>query len=722
MKPDAFLLSPKDHDLLMRFMARLRAGEFDDNKPSLSTNLADEHYSTSTYVAKVPAGGIPPRAGLSVGTAECEIYRVDEDDLLEETATFARDVYNLSLSGVNGAVDIYVPIVRDVYGKFFAVGNAGLEDEAASFGTGTGVDGGGGGGGGSITAREVAGTVNVSVASVSTLSFYAEDTAGVFTVTDMGGGEAWVGVVSAGIGNYGVVSAGEQWFGGRKKFSDSVLINIGSQTYHLDFDTSIGVLAQMRGQGTDTDSGFLTHAVLQSIAGYHMFSVMEKNAANTRPIFHIYEVGFPADVTPAFAITDSNDVYHEGATAVVSGLTFVGGLYISGTVTGGGLSEAEVQDLIDASIATHEGAGDPHPGYLTAAEGNAAYQPLDADLTSLAGASGTNTIYYRSAANTWSAVTVGAGLSFAGGTLAATGGTGDVVGPASATDNALARYDGTTGKLIQDSLVTVSDTGAVTVAAATAVTNSATDLLTITHNTSGTVAAGFGTRILLRLEATAGDMNDAASVVATWTNAAAGLLASRLVLNAHDGTTRECMRMEATGAAANLGFFGVNAVARQTGDVGTGLVALGLFSGTPTFAYANVTGGPAEVSQADLDDDPPTSTDFVTARRMQHHLGTAKGWVVFTGSTGAIRDSANVTSVTRHGVGDYTITWATDFSDGDYAVDFTVEAHSDGTFEAYKAVANGTLAAGSLRIKFLDGGAVAKDYPTVMLTAHGRQA
>ncbi len=36
---------------------------------------------------------------------------------------------------------------------------------------------------------------------------------------------------------------------------------------------------------------------------------------------------------------------------------------------------------------------------------------------------------------------------------------GDVDGPSSATDNALARYDGTTGKLIQDSLLTVSDAG-----------------------------------------------------------------------------------------------------------------------------------------------------------------------------------------------------------------------------------------------------------------------
>jgi hypothetical protein len=51
---------------------------------------------------------------------------------------------------------------------------------------------------------------------------------------------------------------------------------------------------------------------------------------------------------------------------------------------------------------------------------------------------------------------------------------GDVVGPASATDNAVARYDSTTGKLLQNSVVTVGDTGAVagvtTLAASTSVT------------------------------------------------------------------------------------------------------------------------------------------------------------------------------------------------------------------------------------------------------------
>ncbi len=43
-------------------------------------------------------------------------------------------------------------------------------------------------------------------------------------------------------------------------------------------------------------------------------------------------------------------------------------------------------------------------------------------------------------------------------------GAGDVTGPASSTDNALVRFDGTTGKLIKNSTATLSDTGALDVA------------------------------------------------------------------------------------------------------------------------------------------------------------------------------------------------------------------------------------------------------------------
>lgn len=52
----------------------------------------------------------------------------------------------------------------------------------------------------------------------------------------------------------------------------------------------------------------------------------------------------------------------------------------------------------------------------------------------------------------------GPGASGGGG-----GGTGDVVGPAVATDNAVTRYNGATGKLVQDSGVLISDSGKVTI-------------------------------------------------------------------------------------------------------------------------------------------------------------------------------------------------------------------------------------------------------------------
>lgn len=46
------------------------------------------------------------------------------------------------------------------------------------------------------------------------------------------------------------------------------------------------------------------------------------------------------------------------------------------------------------------------------------------DLAALEALSGTNTIYYRSAADTWTAVTIGANLTFSAGTLSASGGGG----------------------------------------------------------------------------------------------------------------------------------------------------------------------------------------------------------------------------------------------------------------------------------------------------------
>jgi hypothetical protein len=61
-----------------------------------------------------------------------------------------------------------------------------------------------------------------------------------------------------------------------------------------------------------------------------------------------------------------------------------------------------------------------------------------------------------------------------------TAASGDVYGPASATDNAVARFDGTTGKIIQNSAVTIADDGATVLAV-----NSASDGLRITQIGAG---------------------------------------------------------------------------------------------------------------------------------------------------------------------------------------------------------------------------------------------
>lgn len=48
-------------------------------------------------------------------------------------------------------------------------------------------------------------------------------------------------------------------------------------------------------------------------------------------------------------------------------------------------------------------------------------------------------------------------------------------------------------------------------------------------------------------------------------------------------------------------------------------------------------------------------------------MGICRAWVTFVGSTGAISASYNVSSVTRNGVGDYAINFATAMPDAYYA-------------------------------------------------------
>jgi hypothetical protein len=164
-----------------------------------------------------------------------------------------------------------------------------------------------------------------------------------------------------------------------------------------------------------------------------------------------------------------------GASATTGGLTFKNGLYVGGSISGGAGVTLQTNAINNASQTTlnlQNGTGttasNPSAGNAqvnvtygtasnTAAQGNDsrivnALQPAaigstleawDADLDALAALSGTNTMYYRSAANTWSPVAIGGNMTFIGGTLnSVAGGSGTVTSVGVTTANGVSASGG----------------------------------------------------------------------------------------------------------------------------------------------------------------------------------------------------------------------------------------------------------------------------------------
>lgn len=127
-----------------------------------------------------------------------------------------------------------------------------------------------------------------------------------------------------------------------------------------------------------------------------------------------------------------------------------------------------------------------------------------------------------------------------------------VLGPASATDNAVVRYDGTTGKLVQNSGVVIADTGATTVTATDAVTNAVTRALRLDHQTSGTPATNIGVGMEFAIETSASNTEIGAAIeaIATTVTAGAENVALRFSTMSGGATAAERMRIHPAGGVS----------------------------------------------------------------------------------------------------------------------------------------------------------------------------
>jgi hypothetical protein len=111
-------------------------------------------------------------------------------------------------------------------------------------------------------------------------------------------------------------------------------------------------------------------------------------------------------------------------------------------------------------------------------------------------------------------------------------------------------------------------------------------------------------------------------------------------------------------------------------------------------------------TQADQETSTSTTT-AVTPARQQFHPSAAKAWVAFTGSTGAILASYNITSVSRISAGIYNVNFTTSFSSGNYAASISSASAGAGFCLGFSDSTNNT--AGLCRIDYQNSVGAAAD-------------
>ena len=102
-------------------------------------------------------------------------------------------------------------------------------------------------------------------------------------------------------------------------------------------------------------------------------------------------------------------------------------------------------------------------------------------------------------------------------------------------------------------------------------------------------------------------------------------------------------------------------------------------------------------------------------------LGLIHAWVNFSGTSGDLYDGENVSSVTRNGAGDYTVTWRRAFASATYVLTGLGRNDGDATVAFPCTKASTTPTTTSITVTTFDGVGTAVDHKVITLIAAGRQ-
>lgn len=254
-------------------------------------------------------------------------------------------------------------------------------------------------------------------------------------------------------------------------------------------------------------------------------------------------------------------------------------------------------------------------------------------------------------------------------------GTGDVHGPVSSTDNALVRWDGTTGKLIQDSVVLIGDTGNVTGLGTlnTHTLQGGTSTIALYSNKLSVFAATTSAELagVISDETGSGLLVFATSPVLTTPNigAATATTINGNTITAGTGTlTLSTFTLTVAGNSSINGTFSGTSSGTNTGDV--------TLAGTPD--YITISGQVITRNKLDPADDLNTFSSSVLATLLTDETGS--GAVVF-GTSPSMGGTIALASgtVLSYNAGDVTVThsantlaWAG--ASSGYTFDATVSA------------------------------------------------